>query len=683
MEPSMSALDTAPSFFLQQHKDNLVQWRPWSPDVLAEAEATGKPISVSIGYSGCNLCHAMSRESFSDPETAAFLNENYIPVLVDREQRPDVDQLYQAAALLMGDVGGWPLSLFLDHKGRPFLFRGYLPKDERPNEPAFGRILKEMVELYRSKPEEFAKNTETAFQQLTTFLDRDMYGQPEALQLDMASMSFGQRYDIFLGGLAGPLKKTQPLTLEVLWRAYLRSGIPQFLQLVTTTLDAALLGGLYDHIGGGFFRYTADERWLVPHIEKMLADNAGTVEFLTSMWQFNRNPLCRARVEETIGWMLRELKMGQGFAAGMAAEYHGEEGKFYFWTEAEVDAALSGTFVQRFKQAYGVTRDGNLSEGRNILRRLGHPQPVLTEADDALLAKQRAILLEVRDKRKCPSRDDLLMADWNAAAISALTLAGAAFDRADWLRAAIATFDEIVAALGDGDRLYHSSYKGARGAKGFADDYAMMARAALHLWEATGEARFLDAAKRWTATLNDHFWNTAKGGYCATADDAEALIVRGRVLYDQSTPSANSAMLIVLMRLGMITGEGAYGQRYLELLAAFADEFNRAWIASPSYVNSFESIATAFQLVVVGPRNNPRTQELIRAAWGKVLPNRLLYVVESGDALPSHHPAFGKGTVNGAPAAYLCQRDICSPPITSAVALSQALTLPPRIAGNA
>ncbi len=679
----MSALDTAPSYFLQLHKNDLVQWRLWSPDVLADAEATGKPIFLSIGYAGCHLCQTMSRESFCDPATAALLNENYIPVLVDRELRPDIDQLYQSAANLMGHGGGWPLTMFLNRKGRPFLVGSYLPNEERQGQPALSRVLNEMTELYRDRPEDAAKSTEPVFERLANFLDRDMHGPAEAMQLDLASMRFGQRFDIFLGGQAGALKAVQPLSLEVLWRAYLRSGVPQFQQLVNTTLDAALLGGLYDHIGGGFFRYTADERWLVPHVEKMLADNASTIEFLTGMWQFNRNALCRARVEESIGWMLRELKMAQGFAAGLAAEYDGEEGKFYFWTEAELDAALSGTFVQRFKQAYGVTRDGNLGDGRNLPRRLGHPQPMLTEADDALLAKQRAILLEVRDKRKHPTRDELLMADWNGAAISALALAGAAFDRADWLRAAIAAFDEVVAALGDGDRLYHSSYKGTRGAKGFADDYAMMARAALHLWETTSETRYLEAAKRWTATLNDHFWHSERGGYCVTADDAETLIVRARVLFDQAIPSANAAMLIVLMRLGMITGEGAYGQRYLELLAAFADEFNRAWASCPSYLNSFESIATASQIVIVGPRGNPRTQELIRTVWGKVLPNRLLFVVESGEALPTHHPAFGKGMLNGAPTAYLCQRDICSPPITSAVALSQALTLPPRVAGNA
>ncbi len=248
------------------------------------------------------------------------------------------------------------------------------------------------------------------------------------------------------------------------------------------------------------------------------------------------------------------------------------------------------------------------------------PSRSSTEADDALLARQRGLLLAAREKRVHPKRDETLLADWNGLAISALAQAGAALDRADWIQAAVSTFDSVVKALGDGDRLYHSSSAGVRGASGFADDYTLMARGALHLWEATGEARFLDAAKRWVATLNDHFWNAQKGGYCTTADDSESLIVRARVLYDQAVPSANGTMTWVLTRLGLITGDGAYGQRARDLLDAFANEFARAWASCASYVNSLESFATGFQIVVVGPRNNPRTQELIRAIWARRCP---------------------------------------------------------------
>ena len=683
----MNALAAATSPYLLVHKDNPVEWRNWSNAVLAEAEQTGKPIFLTIGYSACHWCHVMNRESFSDPETAKLINDNFIPVIADRVQRPDLDQLYQAAANILGHQGGWPLNIFLNAKGQPFFVGGYLPKEEKFGQPPFTRVLNDMAALYRDRPEEVAQNAQRFYDQLANLHDRNMRGPAETIQLDIAALRIGQRYDIFLGGQLGYLgqggmKFPQTIFLEILWRAYLRSGLAQFLQIVTTTMDASVMGGLYDHIGGGFFRYTVDERWLVPHFEKMLADNALMVEFLTNIWQFNRNTLCRQRLEDTVAWMLRDLKMGGAFAAGLEAESEGEEGKYYLWSEAEVDAALAGTFVQRFKTVYGVTRDGN-HMGRNILRRMGHPQPQLSDADEALLAKQRSLLLAARDKRTPPRRDETLLADWNGLAISALAQAGAALDRADWISAAIAAFDEVVRILGEGDRLYHSANGGVRGATGFADDYALMARGALHLWEVTGEARFLDAAKGWVATMNDHFWNAEKGGYCTTADDAETLIVRSRVLYDQAVPAANGIMIWVLTRLGLVTGDGAYGTRARALLDSFADEYTRAWASCASYINSLESFSTGFQVVVVGPRHNPRTQELVRAVWGKALPNRLVYVVESGEALPTGHPAFGKGMQNGAPTAYLCQRDICSPPITSAVTLSQALTLPPRAAGSA
>jgi uncharacterized protein YyaL (SSP411 family) len=684
MEPAMNALDTATSPYLLAHKDNPVAWRVWSNDVLAEAEKEGKPILLSLGYSACHWCHVMNRESFSDPETAKLINENFIPVIADRFQRPDLDQLYQAAANSMGHQGGWPLNIFLNAKGYPYFVAGYLPKEDRLNQPAFSRVLTDMAALYRDKPDDVARSAQVAYERVANLLDRNMRGQPEAIQLDVAGMRIGQRYDIFMGGQIGQMKFPQTIFLEILWRAYLRTGIQQFLQLVTTTMDAAVLGGLYDHVGGGFFRYTADERWLVPHFEKMLADNALMIEFLTSMWQFNRNGLSRQRIEESVAWLLRDLKMDGAFAAGLEVESEGEEGKYYLWTEAEVDAALSGTFAQRFKAVYGITRDGN-HMGRNIPRRMGHIQPQLSQADDVLLAKQRGLMLAARDKRTRPARDETLLADWNGLAISALAQAGAALDHPDWTKVAITAFDAVVKLLGDGDRLYHSANGGKRGASGFADDYASMIRAALHLWEVTGETRFLDAAKRWVATLDTHFWNLEMGGYCTTADDAEQLIVRQRVLYDQAIPSANGTMIWSLTRLGMITGDGVYGERARALLDSFADEYGRAWASCASYINGLENFATGSQVVVVGPRSNPRTQELIRTVWGKALPNRLLYVVESGEALPAGHPAFGKGMQNGAPTAYLCQRNVCSPPITSAVALSQALTLPPRppAAGNA
>jgi uncharacterized protein YyaL (SSP411 family) len=671
----MTKLDTATSPYLLLHKDNPVAWRGWSPDTLAEAAAADKPILLSLGYAACHWCHVMNMESFSDADTAAYINDHFIPVLVDREDRPDIDQLYQAAANLMGFNGGWPLNIFLTPEGVPYFVAGYLPKEERLGQPAFRRILEECHDLYT--PEKRGTTLETAANiraQLDNLFGRDMRASTENINIDVAALRIGQRFDIFFGGLQGQMKFPSTSVMDVIWRAFLRTGLPQYSQLMFTTLDHILFGGLYDHVGGGFFRYTADERWLIPHFEKMLYDNALMVDLATGVWQYNRNELCRQRVAETIAWMLREMRVGDVFAAGLDADSEGEEGKFYLWSEAEVDAALMGTFSARFKQVYGVTRDGN-HLGRNILRRLGNPQPT-QEADEALLTRQREMLLAARGKRVRPARDDKVLTDWNGLAIAALANAGAVFERGDWIAAAVAAFDQILRDMGEGDRLAHAAFDGRTTAPGFADDYANMARAALVLWEVTGEVRFLEKARAWTAVMDAMFWDGEKGGYCYTPADGERLIVRTRMVADQPSPAANGTMLTVLSRLASLTGEESYYRRAAELTGAFGDEVNRIFAACGTFLTGVEYFGTGLEIIIVGHKGNARTQELVRTVWSKALPNRLLRQLEPGEALPPGHPATGQGMQNGQPTAYLCQRGQCSTPITSAVTLAQVLTLP-------
>ncbi|HWC64278.1 MAG TPA: thioredoxin domain-containing protein [Rhizomicrobium sp.] len=659
--------------YLRLHKDNPVAWRVWSDAVLSEARETGKPIFLSIGYLGCHFCQVMNRESFSDPDTAQLLNDNFIPVLVDREERPDLDQIYQAAASVVGHSGGWPLNVFLTAEGVPYFLTGSLPKEDRMDQPSFRRVLTDMAAIFKDRPEEVARNVTGIQDQLNQLFNRDMQGGLDTIKMEMAALRIGQRFDVFMGGLIGTHKFPSVPLLEVLWRAYLRTGVPQYMQLVSTTLNNMLLGGLYDHVGGGFFRYTIDERWLVPHFEKSLCDNALLIGFMTELWQFNRNELCRGRVNETIDWLLREMKLEGAFACSQAPEAEGEEGRYYVWSEAEIDAALAGTFSARFKQVYGVKRDGDYN-GKNILRRLGIAQP--SEADEALMARQRAILLEARNKRVRPTRDDKLLADWNGFAIRALAFAGAAFDRADWIEAAATAFDGVVRLMEKDGVLYHAWADGKPGPKGFADDYVHMAEAALQLYEATGERRYVEKAKAWVGTLEANFWDTVRGGYYFTGHDAERLIIRIRMIFDQPVPSANAAMISLLTRLALITGEHGYGMKAQMVLQAFAGEFARSWASCGEFLNGFETFATGLQMVVVGPRTDPRTRELVRAIWGKSMPNRLLIQVEASEELPANHPAFGKPMENGQPTVYLCQRNNCSPPYTGAVSLSQVLTLP-------
>lgn len=674
MSQNLLAQETSP--YLLLHKDNPVHWRTWSREALAEAEAQNKPILLSIGYTACHWCHVMNKESFADSETAALMNDNFINIKVDRSERPDLDQLYQSASNAMGSTGGWPLTIFLTPKGVPFFTGTYFPKEERFGAPAFKTLLNDIAKQYREQPDAIAERGARLTEGLNNLWNRDMRGTLDTSVLDNLAVHIAQRFDIFFGGMTGTQKFPQPQLVELLWRAYLRNGMQQFAQVASKSLDSMLVAGLYDHVGGGFFRYATDERWLIPHFEKLSADNAQLIDLTTLVWQHNRNALCQTRIEESIGWLLREMMVEDAFAAGLDADSEGEEGKYYLWSEAEIDAALVGTFAQKFKAAYGISRDGNF-QGKNILRRIATAAPYpQSDADEALLAKQCGMLQAARQKRVAPMRDDLVLADTNGMIIATLANSGAAMRRPDWVNAAAKAFDFVVRALGTGDRLVHSWRGGRRGHAGFADDYAHMSRAALALWEATGEKRFLEQAKRWVHTLNEDFWDEFSGGYYTTAHSQDPLFVRTRSIFDQTQPPANSVMVSVLSRLFMATADTAYAERGTKLIQGFANEVPRAFLSSGTFLNGIEFHATNLEIVVMGPVDNPKTLELIAAVQGRSLPNKLLAVVPPDEKLPEGHIARDKVMFNGNPTAYIVQRGSVSAPINNPVALSQMLQLP-------
>ncbi len=669
---SRNFLDAETSPYLLQHKDNPVHWRPWGKEALAEADESSKPILVSVGYAACHWCHVMAHESFEDPETAALMNKLYVCVKVDREERPDLDQQFQLTLNALGQQGGWPLTVFLTPKGEPFWGGTYFPKEARDGRPAFKTVLGEIAQLVKTSSPSIVQNKEQIAELFERTWNQSRAGGLNPQLLNQAAVRVGQRFDIFFGGVAGAPKFPNTPMVELLWRAFLRTNVLQFQQLTSITLDFMCQGGMYDHLGGGFARYSTDDRWLIPHFEKMLYDNAQIVDLLTLVWQFGRSELYRQRIEQTLGWMLREMVVeGAGFASSIDADSEGEEGKFYLWSEAEIDAALAGTFVQRFKDVYGVTREG-LYHGKNILNRQNAILP-LSNADEAMLAKQRETLFGVREQRAKPQRDDKVLADWNGLAIAALATAGAVFRRTDWTGAAIHGFQFVCEKLGDGDRLFHSYRNGKRQHPGFADDYAQMARAALVLWEMTGDYAALKRAEAWTRVLDHHFWDQTFGGYCFTANDAEPSKVRIRTALDSQIPPANGTMIGVLGRLHFITGNQDYRDRSNLLLQAFGNELATSFMQMASYLNGFEFIMDTVQVVIVGSITDPRTHTLSQTVLGRSLPNRVLMIVRPDQKLPPTHPAHGKTMEGGQPTAYICRNNTCSAPITSPVALSQAL----------
>ena len=691
MTGNLLSSETSP--YLLQHKDNPVHWRPWGQAALDEAKESGKLLLVSVGYAACHWCHVMAHESFEDQETADLMNELYVSVKIDREERPDIDNWLQKVLQILGKQGGWPLTVFLTPTGEPFWGGTYFPKEERFGQMPFKNVLRELDRAFRSGPDAMAPNIRQINQQLEEQWYQNRSGTFDMQKLERLAMGFAHNYDIFSGGFVGAPKFPNITSLELLWRAYLRSGLQQYMSLALCTIDNMGRGGIYDHIGGGYSRYATDEQWLIPHFEKMLYDNAQFIDIMVLIWQHGRQPVLKQRIEDSIGWVLREMRVEDaGFASSLDADSEGVEGKFYVWTEAEIDSVLAGTAVERFKQAYGVTRDGNFPHegqpsGKNILNRLGH-LPGRTDGDELIFGDQRERLFKAREARARPGRDDKVLVDWNGLMITSLANAGMILARPDWIDAAKRAFKFIVDKLGDGDQLYHAYRAGKRQHPAFADGYANMARAALALWEATGEQTYLDRATRWTKVLDDQFWDLVQGGYVYSRNPDAPEQVRTRNAFDTATPAANAIMIGVHGRLFYTTVNQTHAERANSLIQAFAGDVATHHLQMGSYLNNFEFCTSCLEIVVFGPKGDAKTQELVNAVLGKSLPNRLLIQVAPGESLPAGHPAEGKTMEDGLPTAYVCGGSLCSPPVTNAAVLSHVLQLPEnspmaRPSGNA
>ena len=659
----MNLLAQSTSPYLLQHKDNPVHWRQWGPEALEEARAANKPILLSIGYAACHWCHVMAHESFENPATAAVMNELFVNIKVDREERPDIDSIYQTALNMMGEQGGWPLTMFLTPQGEPYWGGTYFPPEAKFGKPAFADLLREVAKLYRENGEQVTKNTQTLRNGLTQLFEQNRPGQQlDPMTLDAAMKRLCQQIDVFHGGLLGAPKFPNVPVVELMWRAYLNTGMPQFQHAVDMSLTNMCQGGLYDHLGGGFARYSVDDRWFVPHFEKMLYDNAQLVDVLSLVWLHTRNPVHKARVEETVGWALREMLVeGGAFAASIDADSEGVEGKFYVWSEAEIDEQL-GKDAQLFKQVYDVRPEGNW-EGKNILHRLRAPVPLPAVQEGKLNALREKLFVE-RAKRVKPMRDDKVLADWNGLMIYALAQAADAMNRVDWQAAAVKAFWFIADTMGSGSKLMHSWRAGKIGAAGLADDYANMARAALALYEITGHPPYLEKAIAWAQTLNDDFWRMDIGGYALTPASGDPLIVRVRTVMDGATPATNGTMMHVLARLSMLTGDVAHAQRLGVLTQVFAEDSRRQPVSAATYFNGFDSILRAVQIVVVAPRNDPGIAPFREVFRRMSLPNKVVTVVPPGENLHPTHPANGKGQINGRVTVYLCAGQVCSPPVT-------------------
>ena len=649
------ALATSP--YLLQHQHNPVDWWQWGPEALAEAKRSNRPIMLSIGYAACHWCHVMAHESFEDDATARVMNELFVNIKVDREERPDIDQIYMNALHLLGEQGGWPLTMFLTPLGEPVWGGTYFPKESKYGRPAFTDILHEVSRLFRDEPQKIEQNRAAL---LTRLADR---ARPEGKvtfglkELDGAAKQVGNAFDTVHGGLRGAPKFPQPSILEMLWRAGLRSGDVRFFETVEHTLERMSEGGIYDHLGGGFSRYSVDDKWLVPHFEKMLYDNAQLLELLALAWQRSGNELFATRARETVAWLTREMTTPQGaFSASLDADSEGEEGKFYVWSKNEIIELIGPEAGGFFMRHYDVSDEGNF-EGHNILNR--STAPPRSEADEERLKALRAILLDARAARVRPGLDDKILADWNGLTIAALVNAGIILDDPSWLAMASRAFDFIAASMTRGDRLGHSWRGGQLLFPGLASDFAAMIRAALVLFEATGEKRYLDQAVRWQGAFDTHYADAETGGYYWSADDAGDLILRPHSTADDATPNPNAVAAQNLLRLAVLSGDDKWREQADRLLEGILAVAARNMFGHVALLNALDLRLRGAEIVCTGPD----AERLVQAALKLPFVDRIVLRAASSADLPATHPAQEKLKAVSGNAAFVCAGERCSLPV--------------------
>jgi len=668
------ATETSP--YLLQHAHNPVDWYPWGEEALAKARAEARPIFLSIGYAACHWCHVMERESFEDEETAAQLNRDFVAIKVDREERPDLDAIYMDAVQAMTGQGGWPMSVFLTPEGRPFYGGTYFPGDRRYGMPSFRDVLAGVTQAWREEREE----VERAGSQLAEAIAQQVaastaaggsasFSEPGAL--DAAVLGLERSFDAVHGGWGGAPKFPASMTIEFLLRRHAAGGDARALAMARRTLDAMADGGIHDQLGGGFARYATDAVWLVPHFEKMLYDNAQLARVYLHAWQITAEPRYREVVEGILDHLLREMRTTDGaFASSLDADSEGGEGASYLWTQREIEELLGGE-APLFCAAYDVTPEGNW-EGRTILRRVRDGATLAaehggTESDVAgRLRAARIRLLERRQARAQPARDDKALAAWNGLAIAALAEAAQVLGREDYRAAAEEAAGFLTTALRDTDGRLHRSWKDGRAsAMGVLEDHTHLADGLLALYEATFDERWFVRARELMERVLEHFADPA-GGFFDTSDDHEQLFTRPKGLQDNALPSGNAMAASVLLRLAALTGDGRYRDAAETTLAAVGALALRYPTGFSQWLIALDLAARPIdELAVVSDTSLDHARELLHIATGAYRPH--LVIAASAEPASSVIPLLrDRPLLGGRPTAYLCRGFACRQPVTSA-----------------
>ena len=670
--------ETSP--YLLQHAHNPVDWYPWGSDAFEKAKAENKPVLLSIGYSACHWCHVMAHESFEDEAIAELMNQYFVNIKVDREERPDLDQIYMNAVQMMTHHGGWPMTVFLTPEGVPFYGGTYFPPQDRYNMPGFPRVLISVAEAYRDRPEDVSATSTSILKELERVSMASGSEQPIGEDtLNAAYVGLIRAYDSTNGGFGGAPKFPPSMALEFLLRTHARTHKDEPLNIVSHTLKKMANGGIYDHLAGGFHRYSVDATWLVPHFEKMLYDNALLSRLYLHYYQLTGDEQARRTAEGILDYVLREMTDAVGgFYSTQDADSEGHEGKFFVWTNGEIKATL-GDDAALFTAYYNITEEGNF-EGKNILNVTNPLDAVASqlgidlEAASASIERSRKKLFELREQRVKPDRDEKVLTAWNGLMLSSFAEGGAILQREDYLEAARHNAEFVLTNL-QRDGLLLRTYKdGKAKLNGYLEDYAFMIEGLITLSESSGELRWLLEALRLTDRMIEEFWDSENGGFFFTGTSHESLIVRQKDYFDNATPSGNSVAAFALLRLATLTNNDEYRNRAVAVLHEVADSarrypsgFGYALGAADFYLSTPKEIA------LLGDDASAKAAFLAEI-WRPYLPNKVIAGATSTDQPDStpvvllHQKPFSTSVM-----AFVCQHYTCQAPAANPAELRQQL----------
>ncbi len=669
------ANETSP--YLLQHKDNPVDWYPWGEEALERARAEDRPILLSIGYSACHWCHVMEHESFENPAIAALMNEHFVSIKVDREERPDLDSLYMMAVQMMTGHGGWPMTVFLTPDGRPFYGGTYYPPEDRGPMAGFPRILTAVAEAYRNKRDQLEESASN----ITNHLQQHFEHDPEAgvltpALLDEAARNLAGQFDRVNGGFGGAPKFPSPMAVELLLRIYARTGAERVLQMAEFTLDKMGRGGIYDQVGGGFHRYAVDAIWLVPHFEKMLYDNAQLAHVYTIAWQLTGEPFYRAIADETFAYVRAEMTSPEGgFYSTQDADSEGEEGKFYVWTVEELREVLGAEDGDRVAGLLGVTERGNF-EGSNVLSIPNVADRMTWRSEE--IAPLRRKLYEARSKRIWPGRDEKVLTSWNGMMLRAFATAAWVFGDEDYAEVGRTNARFVRENLYRDGKLLRTWKDGQAKLNGYLEDYANFIDGLLALYGATFEIEWLRFATELARTMIDEFYQD--GRFYDTGVTHEALVTRPRDAYDSATPSGNSVACDVLLRLAHLTGDAGFAQIATDVLSGFASAASASPHGYSRLLSAIDyAVGPTAEVAIIGELRSSETRTLLDTLRDEYLPRSVVAVVAPGEIEQQIEdvPLFaGREQLDGMATAFVCLNYACQLPTTEPpVMLEQLRTI--------